>query len=167
MANWVYNVRTWTPVAVADATNFTNGGYMALQGGSSTQRVIVHEVFGGGQAGSSSPGILQLARDSTIGVTLVQTGSGVAAASLDPATAALGAPVVGFNSATTLPQRSSTLSLHNESFNAYGGLLRMNFPVGQEPILLGNAASFGELSLSAFTGGTPGLMGAHFVFEPL
>ena len=38
MARWSANETTWTPVAVADTTNFTNAGYMAFQGGTSTQR---------------------------------------------------------------------------------------------------------------------------------
>lgn len=33
--------------------------------------------------------------------------------------------------------------------------------------MLGNTASFGEVSLSAYTGGTPGLTGAHVIYEPL
>jgi hypothetical protein len=32
---------------------------------------------------------------------------------------------------------------------------------------LGNAASTGELSLNAFTGGSPGLLGSNIVFETL
>lgn len=167
MAQWAYDIRSWTPVAVGDGAGMTNGGYANLQGGSATQRAIIHEVYLGGQAGASSPTFMQLAKDSTIGITLVQTGNAVAAAALDPATAALTNPVVGYNSATTVPQRSTTLSLHNLSFNAFGGIVRLNFPPGQEPVLLGNTASFGEISLSAFTGGTPGLLGSHLVFEPM
>ena len=88
-------------------------------------------------------------------------------AALDPATAALAAPPVVFNTATTKPQRSATLSLLNLSFNAFGGIVRWVAAPGQELGMLGNtAALLGELSLSAFTGGTPGLMGSHFIFEP-
>ena len=163
MARWSGNVPTWTPVAVADATNFTDAGYMALQGGSSTQRSNLLEVYMGGQAGASSPSIMLVARDSTIGVTL----SVGRLAALDPATAALAAPPVLFNTATTKPQRSSTLSLLNLSFNAFGGIVRWVAAPGQEVGMLGNtAALLGELSLSAYTGGTPGLMGSHFIFEP-
>jgi len=163
MARWSVNQPTWTPVAVADTTNFTSAGYMALQGGSATQRINLLEVFMGGQAGStSSPCIMMVARDSTIGVTL----SVGRFASLDPATAALAAPPVSFNTATTEPQRSSTLSLLNLSFNAFGGLVRWVYAPGEEVGMLGNTASFGELSLSAFTGGTPGLLGSHFIVEP-
>ena len=39
MALRAFKSATWTPVAVADTTNYTNGGYMGLMGGSSTQRI--------------------------------------------------------------------------------------------------------------------------------
>ena len=116
----------------------------------------------GGQAGASSPTIMLLARHSTVGVTL----SVGRFAALDPATAALGAPPVAFNTATTKPQRSATLSLLNLSFNAFGGIVRWVYSPGEEVGMLGNTASFGELGISAFTGGTPGLMGSHLIVEP-
>ena len=162
MARWSCNVPTWTPVAVADTTNFTDAGHMSLQGGSTTQRINVIEVFMGGQAGASTPTIMLLARHSTVGVTL----SVGRLAALDPATAALAAPMVVFNTSTTKPQRSSTLSLLNLSFNAFGGIVRWVYSPGEEVGLLGSTASLGEMGLSAFTGGTPGLMGSHMIIEP-
>jgi hypothetical protein len=162
MARWSAAVGTFTPVAVADATNFTSGGFLALQGGSGTQRSNILEVFCGGQATASAAQQLVLARDSTVGATL----SGGTTAALDPATAALAAPPVGFTTATTKPQRSATLYLLNLSFNAFGGVVRWVAAPGEEIGILGNTASLGEVSLSHLSGGTPGLMGAHFIFEP-
>lgn len=164
MARWSVNVPTFTPVAVADTTTFTGNGYMAMLGGSTTQRTNLLEVFMGGQAGASSPSIMLVARDSTVSTGAL---SGARLTALDPATAALAAPpTCGITAATTQPQRSSTLSLLNLSFNAFGGIVRWVAAPGEEVGLLGNTASFGEVSLTAFTGGTPGLMGAHFVVEP-
>ena len=162
MARWSANVPTWTPVAVADTTNFTDAGYMALQGGSATQRSNIVEVFMGGQAGASSPSIMLVARDSTVGVTL----SVGRLAALDPHSAALAAPPVVFNTATTKPQRSATLSLLNLSFNAFGGIVRWVAAPGEQISSVGASANLGEVSLSAFTGGTPGLMGSHLIYEP-
>ena len=162
MARWSGNVPTWTPVAVADTTNFTDAGHMSLQGGTSTQRINVLEVYMGGQAGASSPSIMLLARHSTVGITL----SVGRFAALDAATAALGTNPILFNTSTTKPQRSATLSLLNLSFNAFGGIVRWVYAQGEEVGMLGNTASLGELSLSAFTGGTPGLMGSHLILEP-
>lgn len=169
MANWSFTVGTWTPVAVADATNFTDGGYMALQGGSSTQRVKIKEVYMGGQAAASAPCIMVLGRDSTVGATLTALASPNSAGPLDPNTAALAAPTAGFIASTTKPQRSNstTVAKMNLSYNAFGGVVRYHFQDGEEFTLLGNTASLGEISLSAFTGGTPGLTGAHFIYEPL
>ena len=162
MARWSANVPTWTPVAVADTTNFTDAGHMSVQGGTSTQRINILEAYMGGQAGASSPSIMLLARHSTVGITL----SVGRLAALDPSTAALGTNPVVFNTATTKPQRSSTLSLLNLSFNAFGGIVRWVYAQGEEVGMLGNTASLGEVGLSAYTGGTPGLMGSHLILEP-
>lgn len=164
MARWAANIPTYTPVAVADTTNMTDGGHHTIQGGSSTQRGELREVYIGGQAGASSPTIMVLGRTSTVGATL--TGGRLAA--LDPSTAALAAPPVSYGTSTTKPQRSATLGmLLNLSFNAFGGVVR--WVNGPDEIIsyLGNAASLGELSLNAFTGGTPGLLGSNIVFETL
>ncbi len=166
MAKRSFSVATWTPTAVADTAAFTDNGYMALQGGSSTQATDIVEVFIGGQAGASAPSIMQFGRDSTVGVTLTALAAGQSDAALDPATAALAAPLVPFTASTSKPQRSATLGrLLNLSFNAFGGILRWVPAPGEEIRMLGNTASLGELSLSAYTGGTPGLMGAHIIYE--
>jgi hypothetical protein len=167
MARWSISNKSFTPVAVADAAAFTDNGYLALQGGSSTQRSNILEVYMGGQATASAPTYMELARDSTVAATSITAGTnGRGPVALDPASAALAAPPVAVGSSTTKPQRSATLTLLDLSFNAFGGIVRWVAAPGEEIGVLGNTASFGEVSLSAFTGGTPGLMGAHIVFEP-
>ncbi len=101
-----------------------------------------------------------MARDSTVGATL----SGGTTAALDPATAALGSPPVFFTTATTKPQRSATLYLLSLAFNAFGGIVRWAATPGYELGMLGNTASFGEMSVSTVTGAGP--MGTHILFEP-
>lgn len=165
MSKLSYSFTTFTPTATADTTSLANGSYMAVQGGSATQVSTFIEVYLGGQAGASSPTLMLLSRDSAVGTTLSST-SGAMQAALDPAVAALAAPPVGFTIATTAPQRSATLHLLNLSYNAFGGIVRWVAAPGEEPKMLGASASFGEVSLSAFTGGTAGLTGAHIVFEP-
>lgn len=164
MARWSAAIPTWTPVAVADTVAFTDGGHQTIQGGSTTQRGELREVYMGGQAGASSPTIMVLGRTSTVGATL----TALRLAALDPSSAPLAAPPVNFGASTTKPQRSATLGmLLNLSFNAFGGIVR--WVNGPDEIIsyLGNTASLGELSLNAFTGGTPGLLGSNIVFETL
>lgn len=164
MARWGAVIPTWTPTAVADTTNMTDSGHQTIQGGSSTQRGELREVYLGGQAGASSPTFMVLGRNSTVGATL----TAARLAALDPSTAALGAPPVNYQVSITKPQRSSTLGmLLNLAFNAFGGIVR--WYCGPDEIIsyLGNTASLGELSLNAFTGGTPGLLGSNLVFETL
>lgn len=167
MARWSVSNVSFTPVAVADAAAFTDNGYLALQCGTATQRSNIIEVYMGGQATASAPSIMVLARDSTVAVTAITAGTnGRGPVALDPASAALAAPPLAVGASTTKPQRSATLHLLNLAFNAFGGIVRWVAAPGEEIGVLGNTASLGEVSLSAFTGGTPGLMGAHIVFEP-
>jgi hypothetical protein len=170
MAFWTASHKTITPTATADATNLVDSTYpFALQGGSATQKVNVSEIYLGGQAGASSPTFMCLGRDSQVATGSLTADANLMAQAQDPATAALALPVAVFNkAATNKPQRSTTLGgLLNLSFNAFGGIVRWVCQPRGEIVLLGNVASFGELSLSAFTGGTAGLLGAHVVYEPL
>lgn len=170
MAKRSVSHRSLTPTATADTTNLVDSTYpFALQGASSTQRTQVSEVYLGGQAGASSPTIMVLGRDSQIATGSLTADATLNDAAVDPATAALAAPVVAFNkAATNKPQRSVTLGcLLNLSLNAFGGIVRWVAPPGGEIVMVGNTASLGELSLSAFTGGTAGLMGGHLIYESL
>jgi len=166
MAKRSLSCATVTTAATADATNLANTSYLGLiQGGSTTQKINILEVMMGGQSASTSqPQIIVLGRDSTVGATVVAGGTNDA--SMDSATAALAAPPVTGNSATTLPQRSATLKLLNFSFNAYGGMARWLAKDGEEVSLVGNAVNLGEASVSAFTGTTPGAIGGHIIYEP-
>lgn len=164
MAQWTASKNNWTPTAVADTTAFTDNGYMALQGGTTTQRVIVSELYLGGLAGASAPAQMIVSRDSTVGVTAL---TGVLTEGKDPSSAALGSPPLAFSASTTKPQRSATRQLLMLGFNAFGGVVRWVAPPGGELGILGNTASLGEISLSHASTGTPGLLSAHLVFEPL
>lgn len=165
MARWSAALNNWTPAAIADTTNLTTLQFHALQGGSSTQRINLLEVYMGGLAAASAPAQMLVARDST--VFAGATSNTATLASLDPASAALALPPLSQNvGSTTLPQRSSTLKLLNLGFNAFGGIVRWVAAPGEELGILGNTASFGEISLSSASTGTPGLMSSHFIFEP-
>jgi hypothetical protein len=168
MARRSFAVESWTPTPVLDATNFTASGFMAIQGGSGTQRIDIWEVFMGGAATSSSPMLMTLSRDSTAGATLTALTTAQSDGPFDPATAALAAPPASFVASTTLPQRSSSGGRLVLPFNANGGVVR--WYAGDEHgvfRMLGNTASNGEASLSAYSGGTAGLMGSHILYEPL
>lgn len=167
MAKRVVSVTTITPTATADTTNLVDASYPnIIQGGSSTQRNRVWEIYLGGQAGSSTPTFMVLGRDSQVASGSNTNGTGQNDAALEAATAALAAPALTGNSnATNKPQRSSTLKLLNLSFNAFGGIVRWVAAPEEVIDIVGNSASLGEVSLSAFTGGTPGAMGTHMIYE--
>lgn len=160
-----FSTTSVTPTATADAANLVDSTYLALlQGGNATQRINVAEVYLGGEAAaSSSPTAIVLARDSTIATGAITGGR---TALLDASgTAPATAPLAGNAAATVKPQRSATLHLLHLSFNAYGGIVRWVARPGEEPSIVGNTASLGEASLSAFTGGTPGAMSSHILYE--
>src|SRR5258707_2436873 len=105
MAKRIVSVTTQTPTATADTTNLVDATYpFLLQGGSTTQRNRIWEVYLGGQAGASSPTFMILARDSTVATGTNTNGTGQTDASLEAATAALtSAALTGNSNATTKP----------------------------------------------------------------
>jgi hypothetical protein len=165
MSKYTASWKSITPTATADATNLVDSTYpWILQGASSTQRVKLNEVYIGGEApASSSPTIMVVARDSTVAAT-VTAGTTRNALTDASATAPASVPTVG-HIATTKPQRSATLHLLDLSYNAYGGIVRWVASPDEEVSLVGNTASLGEMSLSAFTGGTPGACSGHVIYE--
>ena len=165
MAKWVFASEGFTPVGVLDTAAYTDNGYMGLMGGSTTQRIDIYEVYMGGLATASAPSPMVLARDGIVQATPTALTTAQSNAALDPATAALAAPQVAFTASTTKPQRAAALAKLPLGFNAFGGVVRMNLPLGQELKILGNTASLGEASLSAYTGGTPGLINASISYE--
>jgi hypothetical protein len=167
MAKWVFKSATWTPVAVADTAAYTDNGYMGLMGGSTTQMINILEVSANGQATASAPTFLLFGRDSTVQATPTALSTGQSNAALHPSTAALGAAQVAFTASTTKPQRSATLASLSMSYNAFGGIVKWIAGNDGEFTILGNTASLGEASLSAYTGGTPGICSAHILYEPL
>ena len=65
MAKRSVSIPTITPTATADTTALASNTYIAaIQGGSSTQKVTILEVYMGGQAAASAPTIMVLARAS-------------------------------------------------------------------------------------------------------
>jgi hypothetical protein len=169
MGRRIVSVTTVTPTATADTTNLVDATYaFLLQGGSSTQVNKIWEISLSGQAASSSsPTFMILSRDSTVAATNTN-GTGQTDTFVDPSMAALAAPALTGNSNTTKPQRSSTLHLANLSLNAFGGVYFWRANRVEEAFsVLGNTASNGEVSVSAFTGGTPGAVGCHMIYESI
>jgi hypothetical protein len=166
MARYSYAIDSVTPTATADTTNLVDSTYLGyLQGGNGTMRLNISEIYLGGEAASSSsPTLIRLGRSSTVGTG---TATGGFSAVLDGSNTAPGTVArVGNACATTKPQRSNTLGrLLNLSFNAYGGIVRWVARPGEEVSVVGNTASLGEATLSAFTGGTPGAMSSHILYE--
>jgi len=162
---------TLSPAATGDTTNLVDNTYPhVVQGGSATQLVNIWEVSISGQApSSSSPTFMLLAFDSQVGTGSNTRGAGQTDTNMNPATAALALPVLTGNQFATLkPRRSATAHLANMSLNAFGGVYFWRANRVEECFtVLGNGTTTGEISLSAFTGGTPGLLGSHLIYEPL
>jgi len=169
MARRIVAITTITPTSTADAAALASATFpFLLQGGSATQANKIHEISISGQAtSSSSPTFMILGRDSSVAATN-SLGTGQSDAPLDTATAALSAPALTGNTNTTTPQRSATLHLLNCSLNAFGGVYFWRANKWDEcPTTYGNAVNVGEVSLSAFSGGNPGAIGAHMIYETL
>ena len=171
MARRIVSMTTLTPAAFSDATNISNGAFpFFIVGGTATQQVKIHEISLLGQAASSSsPTFMILSRQSTIAATATTfAAAGGSDAPLDTATAALTAATTTGNSSTSLAQSSATLHLLNLSLNAFGGINFWRANKWDEcPTLLGVAANVGGVSLFAWSGGTPGAIGSHGIYESL
>lgn len=166
MSKRVFSNPSWTPVAVADTVTMTANGAGFIQGASATQRTRLHEICLTGMAGVSSPMLMEVGRDSTIAVTSITLGTNGKDAPQGAAVAALAAPVVPGFSATTMPQRSATLGgLKMCGFNAFGGIFKWQTKDDDVIDMIGNTQPLGELSLSAFTGGTMGLIQSEMIYE--
>ena len=168
MAKRSFSVSVVTPTATGDGAALLDGTHMgAMVGGSATQRNVISEIFLGGQAGASAPTIVVFGFNSIAGVT--HTNSAAAReAPLDSASAPLALPADIGDTTVTDPQRSATLGhVLNLSFNAFGGIIRWLAAPGEEIAMIGLALDTGSVSLSAFTGGTPGPLGSHIIFETL
>ncbi len=164
MARYSLSWKAVTPTATADTTNLTDSTYpFILLGGSATMRLEVSEIYIGGEATASAPTIMVAARDSTVGAT-VSAGT-TRNALTDASSTAPGTTATTGHVATTKPQRSSTLHLLDLSYNAFGGIVRWVARHGEELSVVGASASLGEISLSAFTGGTPGACSGHCIYE--
>jgi len=168
MAKRSLSVSVVTPTATADGAALLDATYCgALIGGSATQKNLISEIYLGGQAGASAPTIMVFGFNSTAGLTMTNSAA-AREAPLDAASAALALPADVGDTAATDPQRSATLGhVLNLSFNAFGGIVRWLAAPGEEIVAVGSAADLGSVSLSAFTGGTPGALGSHFIFETL
>jgi len=121
----------------------------------------------GGQAGASSPTIMMFARDSTLVATPTALAAPVSDGPLNTLSPATAVGNISACQAGTAPQRAAgtTSARLNLSFNAFGGIVRWVAYPGEEWGIIGVTTSISESTLSAFTGGTPGLMGSHIIYE--
>jgi hypothetical protein len=162
MSKQLFTVNNWTPVAVNDATAFTNNGYVALQNGTSDTNslTLVQEIMLQGGAAASAVNNMFWARDSTLGVTLAAlvTPNSNGPAYPNARGFAANQTPAGFISATTVPQRSNSVTVAKLPFtiNTFGGIIRWQaapgYPQGEEWAIFGTAATNAESSLSSFTG---------------
>lgn len=171
MAKWSASLPNWIPKAAADSAGLVTSSipaYHAMGNITGTNKVAVVEVYMGGQATSSAPLYMLLARDSLQGgSTAVSTAVGHTNAPLDPATNTL-VSCVAFTSTLTSSQRSAAHHVLSLSYNGFGGIVRWVAPPGSEIIVFGSSQPFAEISLSAFTGtldSTDYKMGSHIIYE--
>lgn len=154
----------------ADNASLNGTGYAAILGGTTTQAVFVEEVYLGGQAASTAPHIMMLRRSSTIAgtPTALSANSGNSFGLNNASGGVLTSTPTAFIASTTGPTPSGTTTLGRKvfSYNAFGGIVRANYANTQDRFgIIGNTASMGEMSLSAFTGTTSAAFGGHIIVE--
>lgn len=161
MAKYSAAWQSITATPVADTTNMTDSGYQTIiQGGNSTQRLVISEIYAGGEDTTSTPFTFVAARDTTVAATSI---SGVKNSLLDASATAPATTAVVGNVSTTKPQRSATNHLLQLSFNTFGGIVRWVAAPGSELVVVGNTQPLGEVSLSSVTGA--GKTSGHVIYE--
>jgi hypothetical protein len=168
MAKRIFQQASWCPAATADTTNLITANYMSLGAANATQVLKVLEIYIGGQASASTIEIMQWARDSTLVASptaLAAPNSGGPASTF---TGPLSTVPIATVSGGTLPQRSAltTAARLCLNFNSFGGIVRWVAAPGEEWDIYGISVSVSESSLSNYTGGGAGRLGAHVVYEP-
>lgn len=168
MAKRIFGNPTWTPTATADTSAIANSAHMTIGASGATAGLNVIEIYEGGQATASAVNIMVFARNSTLGVIPTAIAAPVYDGPMDTRTAALAAVPITYVQAGTGPLRTAATAQArlNLSFNAFGGIVRWVAAPGEEWGITGVTVNVSESSLSAFTGGSVGLMGAHIVYEP-
>lgn len=167
MAKRSFQNPTWTPTATADTSALANSTYMAIEASAAGGGLNVIEIYEGGQASASSINIMMFARSSTFGTIPTALAAPVSDGPLDTRTATAQLSLT-YVQAATGAQRSAvtTSSRLNLSFNAFGGIVRWVAAPGEEWGITGTTVSISGSTLSAFTGGSVGLMGSHIIYEP-
>ena len=162
-----FSAATYTPTAVADATNIANATYQGIGANSALIGLNVIEIFIGGQATVSSVNLHQFARNQVIGGGL----TALAAPNSDGVMQGGGAAAIALTyiGGSTIPQRSTAITAArlSLSLNAFGGVVRWVAAPGEEWGIFGVTVNISESSLSCFTGGNVGIVGSHIVYEPL
>lgn len=168
MADISIQVSTLTFTPVADATNYTDNGYVALQGASTTQVNLVKEIHVNGLASTAGTAVNAVfARDVVVGATLTALTTPDSHGGLPVA----GAPSLGtaFKASTTKPQRTNVAAQGkiNVGLQPFGGISRWQAPPfpGSMFMIVGQAVNAGEASLSSLAGTGP--CGVHIIYEPL
>ncbi len=167
MAKRSFSAATYTPTATADTSAMANSTYQCIGATNATSGLNVIEIYIGGQASASSINLMQFARDST----LTSGPTALAAPNSDGPLSTFGvaAQVASITNclSTTGPSRSAvtTSARLNLSLNTFGGIVRWVAAPGEEWGIFGVTASISESTLSAFTGGSAGLLGSHIIYE--
>ena len=168
MSRRSFQVPTFTATATADTTNLADATYLGLTAGGATNRCEVTEIYMGGQSAASNVNIMMFARNSQISGTKTALAAPNSDGPMDGLTQAVTTPALGFVAATvTVPQRSATTTNARLAltYNSFGGIVRWMANKGDGWAITGVTASVSESSLSAFTGGGNGVMGAHILYE--
>ncbi len=149
MAMRISSIATFTPTAQADGL-LTNGTYLLMGGGATTDFMKISDIVQSGQATSSAFNAICLTHSSTLSATPSQLALPDSDGFARTAATAYGANPVSAKTATTAPTRSPATGIARLQlgFNAFGGTLRTAFAPGNEWMSLGAAGATGVASQS-------------------
>ncbi len=170
MAKRIFQVPNYTPTAIADTTNMVNNTFQTIGANGAATGLKISEIRISGLATTTGVALMMFARD----VVLAGTPTALAAPASDgptnTLTGALSSAMITYNFVTTTPnQRTSavTAARLNLGLNTFGGISAWYGGPGEEWGIVGVTVNISESTLSAFTGGSPGAIMSHIVYETM
>lgn len=165
MSDRLFYASNFTPTAIADTTNLTDGAHMTIGSTGALIGTLVKEIYIGGLASASTVNNMVFARNSQISGTATTL---VAPNADGPKNGFSTTPAakIGVAFTVTTPQRSAVVTTGKLplAHNAFGGVVRWLAPPGGEWMIFGVTANISESSLSC-QGSGGGAVTAAITYE--
>ncbi len=141
---------------------------MGIGANTSATGLKVSEIRITGLATSTGVALMTFARNVVLATTPATLVTPNSDGPLNTLTGAVTSPAINYTLAAAGPQRTSAISAArlNLGLNTFGGISAWYGGPGEEWGIVGVTVNISDSTLSAYTGGAPGAVMSHIVYEP-